>query len=233
MAITILELQATRDPAPERSSFITRIRSGLVHGGPGSELVWGEPAQAGVRAAGIIVGAPCSNDAPGSRQAGKDVPVETFIAKPADQAFRNGILHRLARCNVVPADAAILLPAQYRTRRQLSAIITHNEHWRAARLDDALELSDHATSTQRNVYHERQAFAGEVINHDQHAETASISQYVGDEVQAPALVRPLRQRHRSPRSKSTFPPGPPPHHQPLLAIEPEQLLVVEADPLAP
>ena len=46
------------------------------------------------------------------------------------------------------------------------------------------------------------------------------------EVQAPALVRPLRDRHRGPGAERPLAPATPTHLEPLLAIEPAELLVV-------
>src|SRR5262249_44960711 len=52
-------------------------------------------------------------------------------------------------------------------------------------------------------------------------------QGVRHEVQRPALVRPLWQRHRRPRSDRPLTPAALANHQPFLAIEPVELLVVQ------
>ena len=92
--------------------------------------------------------------------------------------------------------------------------------------DDGIQLAHHSQTRQRGVGDQRQAFAGEVVDHRQDAEPASIGEGIRQKVQAPALVRPLRDYHRRPRAQGPFAPAAPAHLQPLLAIQPTQLLVV-------
>jgi hypothetical protein len=49
----------------------------------------------------------------------------------------------------------------------------------------------------------------------------------------PALVLALRDRHRRPGAERPLAAAPAPHRQPFLAVEPEQLLVVQRDAFAP
>lgn len=96
---------------------------------------------------------------------------------------------------------------------------------------DPVEFARDALARERRVDHQRQALPRAVIDHDQDAEAPTVVERVGDEVEAPALVRLLRHGGRCPRAKGSFAPTPPAHGQPLLPIEAEQLLVVQREAL--
>ncbi len=119
-------------------------------------------------------------------------------------------------------------------RRQLRAVVT-DDHPRtaAAPLDDPVELTTDPQARQRCVGDETEALTGEVVNDCQHPEPAPVGQRVRDKVQRPALVRCLRQRHWRARSQCSFPPAPLAHAEFLLAVEPEQALVVQSDTITP
>ena len=97
---------------------------------------------------------------------------------------------RLAGRDVVPGDAGVLLPAQDGVRGQLGAVVAddHAAARRAARTM-AVELARDPAAGERGVDDQRQALPGEVVDDHQHAEAAAVGQHVGDEVEAPALVR--------------------------------------------
>ena len=103
---------------------------------------------------------------------------------------------------------------------------------RPRRAPDRVQLARDPLAGQRRVRHQRQALAAEVVDHAQDPEPATVGQRVGREVQRPALVRAVRQRHRRPRAERPLAPAAATHLQPLLAIEPPQLLVVRPQPLA-
>ena len=58
--------------------------------------------------------------------------VQAFVAETPVQALDKGVLHGLARRDVMPADAAVLLPAQDRMRRQLGSVVGHDRQRLAA-----------------------------------------------------------------------------------------------------
>lgn len=100
---------------------------------------------------------------------------------------------------MVPSfDASVLLPAQDRVRGQFGDIVTDENQWLAVSLENRVQLSHGKIALQRRVSHERQALSGEVIDDHQHHETPSFREHGRDEVQAPALVGGVRQRHGSP-----------------------------------
>jgi len=161
------------------------------------------------------------------------VLVETFVPEATIQALDEPVLHRLARRNVVPLDLAILLPLQDCPRCQLGAVVADDHERPAAKGDERIELAGDPLAGERGVDDECQAFAGEVVDHDQHTKAPSVDQLVGDEVQAPALVRALWHGHRRPCPERALAPATPAHRQPLFTIEPEQLLMVQHDAAPP
>jgi hypothetical protein len=81
-------------------------------------------------------------------------------------------------------------------------------------------------SRQRGVGDQRQAFAREVVDNGENAEAAAVGEGVGQEVEAPALVRPLWDRYRRPRADRSLASAPSAYLQPFLAIETAELLMV-------
>jgi hypothetical protein len=96
-----------------------------------------------------------------------------------------------------------------------------------------MALSSRTTRRPGNeVCDQRQAFATEVIDHREDAEAAAIGKSIRQEVEAPALVRPLRDRQRRPRTPRRLAPAAPAHLQPFLAIEAAELLVIHGQTFA-
>ena len=71
-----------------------------------------EPVEARVRSVGVVVDPPFFDDLTRLVEVGEQVLVETLVAQSAVEAFDEAILHRFARCNVMPLDTPILLPGQ-------------------------------------------------------------------------------------------------------------------------
>ena len=131
----------------------------------------------------------------------------------------------------MPFDAALLLPAEHDVRSELAAVVADDHAGIASARRYPVQLAGDPQARQRGVGDRGQALTGEVIDHRQNAEAPALDQRVRDEVQGPALVRPLRQGHRRAGAQSPLPAAPLPDHQPLLAIEPVELLVVQHGPL--
>src|SRR5205085_5764695 len=79
---------------------------------------------------------------------------------------------------------------------------------------------------------EAEAFPGAVIDQGEDAEAPTAHQRVHDEVEPPAQVPVLRDRHRRPRAQSPFAAATHAHGQPLFLVEPVELLRAEPDALA-
>ena len=67
-----------------------------------------------MRSVGVVVDPPCFDDLTRLVEVVEQVLVEALVAQPAVEALHEAILHRFARCDVVPFDAAFLLPRQDR-----------------------------------------------------------------------------------------------------------------------
>src|SRR5215831_9563344 len=91
--------------------------------GPDCKLVRGQAREAGMRAAEIVIAAPCFDDPARHWQASEDVFVEAFVPEAAIEAFDKGVFDRLSRRDVVPSNAAFLLPSQDGVRSQLGAVV--------------------------------------------------------------------------------------------------------------
>ncbi len=155
------------------------------------------------------------------------VPVEAFVAEAAVQALHEGILHRLARGDVMPLDAAIFLPDQHRPAGQFRAVVADYHQRQATLFSEVVQFACDTNSGERRVDYERQTLSGEVIDDHQHPEAPAVSQHVRDEVEAPALVWALRDRHGRPGAERTLSAATAPHRQTLLAVKAEELLVVQ------
>jgi hypothetical protein len=62
-------------------------------------------------------------------------------------------------------------------------------------------------------------FAGAIVDHDEDAQAAAVEELVGSEVERPALVRPLGDRHGRSRAQRPLAPAPTPDHEALFAVD--------------
>ena len=65
-----------------------------------------------MRSVGVVVDPPFFDDLARLLEVDEQVLLETLVAKSAVEALHEAILHRLARRDVVPFDAAFLLPGR-------------------------------------------------------------------------------------------------------------------------
>ncbi len=72
-----------------------------------------EPVEARMRSVHIVVDPPVFNDVAGVSVTAEQMFVEAFVPKPAVEALDKTILHRFSRRDVVPIDAAVLLPFKH------------------------------------------------------------------------------------------------------------------------
>ena len=151
-----------------------------------------------MRAVVVLVVAPCRNQMAGMAQGREHVLVEAFIPKAAVEALHEAVLHRIAWRNVVLFHAAILLPFEHCVRCQLRPVVADRHARQATQLRDPVQLAANANAGDRLIDDGGQALPAEVVDHAEDAKPAAISQSIRHEVQAPALVRPLRDRHWRP-----------------------------------
>ena len=128
-------------------------------------------------------------------------------------------MSRLSRCSHPDRPAA-------------RAVVADDGGGAAPPSDKGVELARHAEAADRCVDHERQRLAGEVVDDAEDAEGSPPGQGVGDEVQSPALVGPVRRGHGRPRTCGALAASPATHRQALLAVEAMELLLVHAHAFA-
>src|SRR5690606_28187164 len=104
----------------------------MVRRGPPCKLVRREPVETRVRSLSVVIRPPASEHLTGMRQAAEDGLVQQLVAQATVEALDEAVLHRLARRNVVPADAGFLLPAQDRRRSELGAVVADDQRRLAA-----------------------------------------------------------------------------------------------------
>jgi hypothetical protein len=143
-----------------------------------------------VRAPGIVIEPPSFNDPPCHRQAMEHVLVEALVTEAPVEALDESVLDRLSGRDVVPSDAAFLLPAHDGVRSELGAVVADDHQRLPAGRDDDIELARHPSAGDRRVVDQRQALAGKVDDNDEHPEASPVGQHVREEVEAPARVGP-------------------------------------------
>ncbi len=72
----------------------------------------------------IIVMPPPGKLADGVAKAAEDFLFQKLVAQSPVEHLDEGILCRLAWCNVVPVDAGLVLPFENSSRRQLGPVVT-------------------------------------------------------------------------------------------------------------
>lgn len=175
----------------------------------------------------VIVVSPVFDNLPRMAVAGEEVLVEAFITQTSIEAFHKAILHRLSRRNVMPLDGVILLPFKDGIRRQLGPVVRDNHAGIASPERDLVQLAADTLAGQRVVDHGCKALSAEVVENTENAKAPAVDQSIRDEVQAPALVRSLRDCHRRSGSQGSFATATLAHGQPLLPVEPIELLPVD------
>ena len=160
-------------------------------------------------------------------EAGEDRLVQELVAQARIEAFDKPVLVRLSRRDVVPLDIALLRPAQDRHAGQFGAVIADDRMGACHPLEHGcIKFTPDPRTRDRRVGDQAHALPAVVINDSKDPEPPPTGEGIGYEVEAPALVGPLRDRHRCPRAQSPLAPAPAAHLQPLLTIEPPELLVV-------
>ena len=76
-----------------------------------------------MRRLGVVVRDPCADGPPCMIEPEEQAFVQKFVAHPAVEGLDGAILHRLARCDVMPLDAVVFRPGEDRVRGQLGAVV--------------------------------------------------------------------------------------------------------------
>jgi hypothetical protein len=92
----------------------------------------------------VVIGLPASERDAGLGQRREQGLVQQFVPQSAVEALDEGILHGLARRDVMPCDAALIGPLQDGVAGELAAVVA-DHHLRLAALDhQTLQLPRHA-----------------------------------------------------------------------------------------
>ena len=92
----------------------------------------------------IVIDPLVFDDLAGLSEITEDVFVQAFISEPSVEAIDKGILHRLSRCDLVPADASVLTPSQHSMRSHFRSIVGDNHVRLAAPADQFIQFARHA-----------------------------------------------------------------------------------------
>jgi hypothetical protein len=82
-----------------------------------------QPAEPRVRPVVVVIGAPGFQHGAGVHERVEQGLIEQLVPQTADEGLGKGVLHWLARRDVVPLDLVVVGPPQDGIRGQLSAVV--------------------------------------------------------------------------------------------------------------
>ena len=152
------------------------------------------------------------------RQRAEQGFVEQFIAQAFDERLDKCILDRLAgRCSASCDRRPI---ARWRSRSARCRCRSRSS-W-ACRVQRGADRARERPGCRRSrCRHQRQAFARAVVDHDEDAQAAAIDKLIGDEVERPAVIRPLWNCQWRPRDQGPLAPAAPADQK--AAIQPKSV----------
>lgn len=141
----------------------------------------GASAGVGVRPDGVVVAVPGRQRCASVSQRGEQRVVEAAIAQVAVEALHEGILRRLAGCDVRPLDLPFLRPSHDGGRDELGVIVADTQEWFAALTHQRLQPAYDTGAGQWRVCHQGWALLAEVIDRRQDTEASVTGNGVGHE----------------------------------------------------
>jgi len=94
-----------------------------------------------MRPDGVVVLLPVTKHGTGVDQRAEQRLVQALTPEASAEALNESVLHRLARCDEMPLDAAFLAPAQDRYAGQFRSIVIEDGQWTgSAPLGASLEM---------------------------------------------------------------------------------------------
>ena len=184
-----------------------------------------------MRADGVVVVAPDGELPPSISEARKDFLVQQLVAQTPVEAFDEGVLGRLAGRDVVPGDAALVLPFEDGVTGQLAAVVADDRRGLAVQPDQGIELAHDAAPGERGVGDQREILAGAIVDDSEYAKAPPRLEDVREEVQGPALVGKRGHSERGSGARGPLAPAPAFHRQAFFLVQASQLLVVHGDSL--
>jgi len=117
--------ESALEPRVEVLTVYAARRNGKMLGAELPRCLVGKPR---MRAHSIVIALPRGEYGAGLGKRGEHCLVEALIAQSTNKALNEGILLRLARLDVVPADATLLLSLQDGLARKFGAIVGNAAH---------------------------------------------------------------------------------------------------------
>jgi len=96
------------------------------------------------------------------------VRIQAFIAKPAVEALRVGILHRLARLNELQPHRAFFAPGGQGSTAKPRPVIQNDGFRQTSLRRHSIQHPPHLQTTQRSIDLNGWAFAGAIVHQRQH-----------------------------------------------------------------
>src|SRR5580704_2035433 len=183
------------------------------------ELLGRTIAQRAVRSRLVVIKAPALELLPDVAQVEEGFDVQAFIAKAPIKRFNIAIVDRLSRTDELQVYTVLVAPGVHRLACEFAPVV-HRDRFRYSSLRDHLRKRErYPVAVECAVGDQRQAFAGELVDHRQYTKPAPVKELCAHEVHAPLLIGPRCPRRwyaRSPRQLLAY-FGP--HREPILGIE--------------
>lgn len=130
--------------------------------------------------------------------------IEQLVTHAAVEAFDIAVLHCFCRRDVVPLDLVILRPWDG-IRGHFGPIVGDNHVGLIPSLDERRQLACYTATRYRYIRDRRQAFARNVVDHIEDAETPASRELTVEEIQRPAgceqsVICILCEAHDTPQS---------------------------------
>jgi len=122
----------------------------------------------------------------------EDLAVEQLVAQLRVEALDVAVLPRIAWLDVGRLRPDRRDPALHRPGHELGSVVRADVPGHAAQDEQVREHVDDVGRLELAAHPDREAFPGELVDHVQHAELASVVRARLDEVVGPDMVRPLR-----------------------------------------
>ena len=144
-----------------------------------------------MRSDGIVVPSPVLDQHFRLSKCREDFAVQEFVPQFRVQAFAIAILPRTSRFDVKRFDADPAEPFSHVDCDELWAVVGANVLRRSVGDEEIGQTVEHVVGSQPPCDDNRQTPPRELIEHDQHAEGATVVRAILNEVIGPDVVRPL------------------------------------------
>ena len=141
-----------------------------------------------MRPDGIVVASPVLDQHLRLAERREDLAVQELISELRVQALAVAVLPRASRFDVERLDADPTEPASYVSGDELGSVVGPNVFWRAVSNEEIGETVEHVIGSEPPCDDDRQTAARELVEHDEHAECATVLCPILDKVVRPDVV---------------------------------------------